>query len=421
MTLNDLCARLLPSDPVLRGETLGLAADHLTITAALSTSTAVCPTCGQLAHRIHSDYTRTLVDLSWAALPVELRVRVRRFRCDTPACQRQTFTEPLATVAGRSARTTTRLTDVQTDTGLALGGAAGARYLARRGLPGSRNTLLRRVRRAPLPVGPAPEVVGIDDWAWRKGHHYGTILVDLLQGRPIDILADRATATVATWFHAHPTVEVVARDRAEGYAAGIRQGAPAAVQVADRFHLFQNVAEALEQVFTAHTRDLEAINTAQRQAPVPLTDGTVAVPVPPPPQTARAQDTAAHRRTQRLALYEQIWALHRQGYAGKAIARQLGIGKSTVFRYLRTPTFPERKQRSNRGWRRTQTGSSRAGMRGVMRRGGSFTISPSRGMLGVMPQSRGMRGACARRKGSRRGSGPHGGSSLPSRSPRPPR
>ncbi|HEY5865682.1 MAG TPA: transposase, partial [Candidatus Tectomicrobia bacterium] len=141
------------------------------------------------------------------------------------------------------------------------------------------------------------------------------------------------------------------RDRAEGYAAGIRHGAPAAVQVADRFHLFQNVAETLEQVFTAHTQDLEAINTAQRQAPVPLADGTVAVPVPPPPPAPTAQDHAAHRRAQRLATYEQVWDLHRQGYAGKAIARQLGIGKSTVFRYLRTSTFPERKQRSTRGWR----------------------------------------------------------------------
>jgi transposase len=173
--------------------------------------------------------------------------------------------------------------------------------------------------------------------------------VDLQQGRPIDILADRATTTVATWFQAHPTVDVVARDRAEGYAAGIRHGAPTAVQVADRFHLFQNVAEALEQVFTAHTQDLEAINTAQRHAPVSLVDGTVAVPVPPPPAPT-AQEHTDHRRAQRLATYEQVWALHRQGSAGKAIARQLGIGTSTVFRYLRTPTFPERKHRSNRGW-----------------------------------------------------------------------
>lgn len=139
------------------------------------------------------------------------------------------------------------------------------------------------------------------------------------------------------------------RDSRHDYAAGIRQGAPAAVQVADRFPLFQNVAETLEQVFTAHTQDLEAINAAQRRAPVPREDGTVTVPVPPP-RASTAQDHAVQRRTQRLATYEQVWALHRQGSAGKAIARQLGIGKSTVFRYLRPTAFPERKQRHHRGW-----------------------------------------------------------------------
>jgi transposase len=351
MTLQDMCIRLLPPHPALSGEVLGLTAEHLIITAALTTATACCPTCGQPATRLHSTYQRTLTDLPWAVVPVELRVRVRRFRCDTRSCRRQTFAEPLDVVAARSARTTARLTSAQTDTGLALGGAAGARLLARRGLPGSRNTLLRRVRRATLPDTPAPQVVGIDDWAWHKGQQYGTILVDLQRGRPIDLLADRATATVAAWFQAHPTVEVVARDRAEAYAAGIAQGAPTAVQVADRFHLFLNVAEALEQVLGAHTADLDAINTVQRQAPVPLADGTLAVPVPLPPQPATVQQTATQRRTQRVALYEQVWALHRQGMGGHAIARHLGIGKSSVFRYLRTPTFPERKQRRDRGQR----------------------------------------------------------------------
>ena len=104
----------------------------------------------------------------------------------------------------------------------------------------SRNTLLRRVRGLPLPEGPEPHIVGIDDWAWRQGHRYGTIVVDLERGWPIDLLEDRASETVAAWLQAHPEVKVVARDRAEAYATGIREGAPDATQVADRFHLFQN-------------------------------------------------------------------------------------------------------------------------------------------------------------------------------------
>src|SRR3989442_1506428 len=128
---------------------------------------------------------------------------------------------------------------------------------------------------ADLPWALMP-VVGIDDWAWRKGHRYGTIVVDLERGCPIDVLEDRLADTVADWFKAHPEVNVVARDRSESYASGIRQGAPEAVQVADRFHLIQNVAAALEQVFSAHHQDLDALNEAQRQALVTRDDGSVA-------------------------------------------------------------------------------------------------------------------------------------------------
>jgi transposase len=177
---------------------------------------------------MHSRYCRTLADLPWALLPVALRVRVRRFFCDTSLCERLTFTERVPRVAPLYARTTTRLRDRQASTGLALGGAAGARQLARQSIPGSRNTGLRRVRRLPPPASPPPQIVGIDDWAWRKGHRYGTIVVDLERGCPIDVLEDRLAETVADWLRAHPEVQIVARDRAEAYASGIRQGAPEA-------------------------------------------------------------------------------------------------------------------------------------------------------------------------------------------------
>ncbi len=246
MTLDDLCARLLPPDDHLHFETLILEDHSLTLVAAMTAPKAVCPDCHQPSQRRHSGYPRTLADLPWALMPVALVLQVRRFFCDTAGCGRLTFTERLPTVAPLYARTTTRLRHSQAYTGLALGGSAGARQLARQALPGSRNTVLRRVRSLSTPAYPPPHVVGIDDWAWRKGHRYGTIVVDLERGCPIDVLEDRLADTVAAWFKAHPEVNVVARDRAESYASGIRQGAPEAVQVADRFHLMQNVAAALE-------------------------------------------------------------------------------------------------------------------------------------------------------------------------------
>jgi transposase len=228
-------------------------------------------------------------------------------------------------------------------------GQGGGRLSRALGLAVSRNTLLRLLRRLPLPGVATPHVLGVDDWAYRKRQTYGTVLIDLERRRPLALLPDREATTLAVWLQTHPGVTVIARDRSRAYADGARQGAPAALQVADRLHLGQNLAEALDQVFNTHHKVLKAVNEALSQAAVTLPDGTVAVPVPPPPLPRPAQELAHQRRAPRLALYQQIWGLHRQGWPGHAIATQLSIGKNTGFRSLRTPTFPERKPRSDRG------------------------------------------------------------------------
>src|SRR5713101_10013908 len=169
----------------------------MTLEVAVTASQALCPTCTQPSMHVHSQYRRTLADLPWATTTVQLHLRVRRFWCATPHCARRTFTERVRQVAACSARGTTRLTAIQTSTGLALGGAAGARHLARQGLPGSRNALLRRVRSLPTPAASRPCAIGIDDWAKRKGHTYGTIVVDLDRRCPVDLLEDRSAETIA--------------------------------------------------------------------------------------------------------------------------------------------------------------------------------------------------------------------------------
>ena len=353
MLLHDLAARLLPSP--LQVETLTLEDHGLTLDVKVTAPTAPCPTCAQSATRVHSDYRRTLADLPWATLPVRLSLQVRRFFCDTPSCRRQTFTERVPTVARPYAHTTTRASQAQCDTGLVLGGAAGARQLARQGLPGSRQTVLRRVRGYQPAPGPAPHVIGIDDWAKRKGHTYGTIVVDLERGCPVDLLDDRLAETVAAWLRAHPEVTVVARDRAEAYASGVTQGAPHAVQVADRWHLLKNLREAVEVELCQRPAlpwapPLPEAQSLSPAAPVPLgletTDAVHTVPTAETPAGSRADVARLARRTQRLAQYERARALRDDGYTWAVVAQQVGVPPRTLRSWFAREGFPERRRRT---------------------------------------------------------------------------
>jgi transposase len=196
---------------------------------------------------------------------------------------------------------------------------------------------------------PPLSAIGVDEWAHRKRQRYGTIMVDLAQRRPVALLNDREADTLAPWLREHPGSTVIARDRMKGDSDGARAGAPHATQVADRFHLVQNLAEALAQVFSAHGDALKAVSAALSGTPVLQSDGRTAVPVPPSAPSLQEQTRAAQRRARRLATYDHVWTLHRQGWSPRAIAQQLGMGRWTVVRYLRTPTFPERTGRSDKG------------------------------------------------------------------------
>ena len=343
--------QLLPTTPQLRLDTWHM--DDLTtqLTLRVTSTQALVhgPICRFPTRRVHSRYVRTVADLPWASWRVVLHLQVRKFFCANGRCPRRIFTERLAPLVTPWARRTQRLMHWLTHIAMALGGRAGVRLCRTLGLAISRHTLLHLLRHLPLPDVATPHVLGVDAWASRKRQTYGTVLIDLERRRPLALLPDREAKTFALWLQAHPGVGVITRDRSRAYADGARQGAPDAIQVADRFHLLQNLAEALDQVFNAHSSTLEAINEVLHQAPGARPDGTVAVPVPPPPPPCSARELAHQRQAQRRALHQQIWGLHQQGWPGWAIAQQLGIGKNTVYRYLRTETLPERQRRADRG------------------------------------------------------------------------
>ena len=322
---------------------------QITLRVQSTQTRAPCPLCATPARRLHSDYGRTLADLPWAQYRVCLQLRVRKWFCGNRRCRRRIFTERLPTVAAPWARRTLRHAQRLIALGMALGGKAGEQLGHAWDVVVSRNTLLRMLRKQPTPSFPTPTVLGVDDFAFRKRHTDGTILVDLERRHPVALLPDRTAETVAQWLRAHPGVQIIARDRSTAYADGARQGAPAAIQVADRFHLFQNLREALDQVFSTHSQALDAVNALVHQQPVPLPNGALAVPVPPHAISLPVQQRAAERQARRQALHQQVWALHHQGWTAPAIAQHVGLGLRTVQRDLRSTTFAGRQRRSDLG------------------------------------------------------------------------
>ena len=335
---------LLPAPDILVLDRIEREADRFRLMVRVEQE-PVCPVCNQVSRSGHSHYCRYLQDLPWQGVSVQLWLKAGRFRCRNAGCPRKIFCERLPRIARRYARQTDRTAELVRLLGYVAGGCPGQRLLTRLSIACSDDTVLRRVRRPPAQRLAALPVrnLGVDDWAWRKGQDYGTILVNLDLHRPVDLLPDRAAESFSEWLAQHPEVVTIARDRCGLYAEGATLGAPQAQQVADRFHLILNLSSTMERVLEERSRQL-ILPPAEDLARAPEMAKPAAAVVAESPRPDLPPPTRSQlRRQRRLERYQQVAALFQSGLSQAAIGRETKLGRKTIRRWLRQGQFPERK------------------------------------------------------------------------------
>jgi transposase len=347
---------LLPPSVALAVDGVAISDSAVTLFLRTTSETADCPLCGRPSGHVHSRYARHASDLPMQGRQTTLGLTARRFFCKNKECPRAVFCERLPDLVHSRARATTRLTNLQRAIGFALGGEPGACLTEEMGMPTSATTLLRRVKQAASKPVKTPRVLGVDDWAWRKGQRYGTILVDLERGEVIDLLPSRDADALKQWLLEHPGVEVISRDRASAYAQAASEAAPEAVQVADRWHLLKNIREMLERFFERHRGQIKAVASQLAQPLAPQ------CPAAETPETAKAQDeaeaaatappselTPKERQAQARATsaksrqerFQEARRRHAEGESARLISKEMGLSRGAVRRYLRQDHCPD--------------------------------------------------------------------------------
>ncbi len=346
---------------------------QLVVHVACRLPTACCPLCQLPSDRIHGHYGRTVGDLPCAGQRVILALSVRKFVCRTPTCPRQIFTERLPDLVQSYARITNRLRDALIALGLATSAEVCARLAPKLGLQVSAPTLLRSLRTVSCASPASVRILGIDDWSWKKGQIYGTLLVDLEQRKPIELLPDRREETVTAWLLTHPEIEVISRDRGGAYAAAAKKGAPQAQQIADKFHLLLNLREKLKELMARKQKLLPQVEVTTSKTIADTARGVPLACTPSSPCPVGGSKSFRHMspypratpsrsfpilsaetpsqisRSNRYARYEAVRTLHQQLISQREIARRLKLSRNTVRKFLQAETFAERSQPPYRG------------------------------------------------------------------------
>ncbi|MEW1599381.1 ISL3 family transposase [Streptomyces sp. NPDC093808] len=300
--------------------------DVLVVEAVSTARPGRCPDCRKQARRVHSTYQRSLDERPLGHRQVIVRLRVRRYFCDRRSCSRKTFVEQVPGLSERHRRSSTGLTGWLCSIAIEHSGRPAARLCRRLRLTAGRTRLLRLLT-APTVSDRAPRALGVDEFAFRKGCTYGTVLVDVEAGRVVDVLPDRTSETFAAWLTEHPGAEIICRDRASAYTKAVKDAAPNALEVADRWHLLQNLSTAVEKTCHQHRDCLRKRAEDETATEVP----EVTPMLLPPAELPRTQiiERTRHR-------YEDIHRLLEKRRTISAIARRLNLDRKTVRRFRDT-------------------------------------------------------------------------------------
>ncbi len=343
----------LPSPSILKID--GISAQQKTVMLRVSSTQlqAICPGCRQISNKVHSRYQRTLADLPMSGLAVRLVCQVKKFFCQNRECSRRIFVERLQDVAQVSARQTSRLSRIICSLAFYVGGRVGAKVTERLAIKVSRQTLIRRILKTPQSPMSVPRVIGIDDFAFRRGQVYGTLLIDLERRKAIDMIPSREAEDVARWLKQYPEVEIVSHDRSPIYANAVSLALPKADQIADRFHIVKNIYEVLEKILHRERKTIAQVSQEVRLNANRISQENQSLienkRFKQPKKIKGATDIAAEEikqsaaRIRRIEKYETVKRLRSKGISISEISRQLRMDRHLVRHFSRCDEYPEVK------------------------------------------------------------------------------
>jgi transposase len=347
--MDESCLLALPEGMLI--EQIQITENGVIVVVVATSPTSCCPLCSQASSSIHCHYRRTLRDVPCAGRRVQLFLTVRKFSCRNPYCSRKVFAERLPAFVEPWARMTIRYCQQITSIGLSTCGKGGAKLATRLGIQTSRQTILRQIMELPDPPTGSVLHLGIDEFAFRRGYQFGTVLVDLESHRVVDLLPDRTCDSAAHWIWQHPDITVVSRDRGAEYAAAAALGASQAIQIADRFHVAKNLSEAVQRLLARVLQAMKETSQGSKEAEQRSTERLLPIEEWRPAQEESVKQIIATRRAERQGRYQHVTALREQGLTSHEIAALLGMKERTVRDWLHKgiapDTRPRRKHRSD--------------------------------------------------------------------------